>query len=56
MLVRTGLTDYVVFDSDTTTMHREHIIRHELSHVLCGHSAAGQAGPAEVLRRENYMA
>lgn len=26
MLVRTGLTDYVVFDSDTTTMHREHII------------------------------
>jgi len=55
MLVRTGLTDYVVFDSDTTTMHREHIILHELSHVLCGHSAAGQTGPAEVLRRENYM-
>ena len=25
-------------------MHREHIILHELSHVLCGHSAAGQTG------------
>ena len=55
MLVRSGPIDYVVFDSETTTMHREHIILHELSHVLCGHSAAGQTGPAEVLRRENYM-
>ncbi|MCT7373357.1 hypothetical protein [Mycolicibacterium llatzerense] len=55
MLVRTGPTDYVVFDSETTTMHREHIILHELSHVLCGHSAAGHTGLGEVLRRENYL-
>ncbi len=55
MLVRTEPTDYVVFDSETTTMHREHIILHELSHVLCGHSAAGHTGLAEVLRRENYL-
>lgn len=55
LLVRTDATDYVVYDSDTTTMHREHIILHELSHVMCGHTGASSRELAEILCRESYM-
>ncbi|TEA03351.1 ImmA/IrrE family metallo-endopeptidase [Mycobacteroides salmoniphilum] len=55
LLVRTDATDYVVYDSDTTTMHREHIILHELSHVMCGHTGANSRELAEILCRESYL-
>ncbi|ALR10949.1 ImmA/IrrE family metallo-endopeptidase [Mycobacteroides saopaulense] len=55
LLVRTDATDYVVYDSDTTTMHREHIILHELSHVMCGHTGSSKRELAEVLCRETYL-
>ncbi len=55
LLVRTDATDYVVYDSDTTTMHREHIILHELSHVMCGHTGASSRELAEILCRESYL-
>lgn len=30
--------DYVFFERDTARVHQEHIIIHELSHILCGHT------------------
>lgn len=32
--------DYVFFEGDTTALHREHIILHELGHLICDHLAA----------------
>ena len=30
-------TDYIFYESDTSPLHQEHIILHELSHLICGH-------------------
>jgi hypothetical protein len=30
--------DYLVYEQATSPVHQEHIILHELSHLLCGHS------------------
>jgi hypothetical protein len=32
--------DFILFDNDTTPLHQEHIIMHELAHVLSDHAAA----------------
>ncbi|WP_228694917.1 hypothetical protein [Amycolatopsis japonica] len=32
-------SDYIVFQSETTRIHQEHIIAHELGHILAGHQA-----------------
>lgn len=34
--------DYIVYERATTPLHQEHIILHELAHVLCGH--VGESG------------
>ncbi|AXB42862.1 hypothetical protein [Amycolatopsis albispora] len=42
--IATDHTDLIFHESETTPPHREHIILHELAHVLCDHHpAAGQA-------------
>ena len=38
--------DYVFFESETSQLHREHIILHELGHLLCEHQ------PTEVIDEE----
>jgi hypothetical protein len=37
--------DYVFYDPGTSPLHAEHIVLHEIAHILCGHSA-GPAGSA----------
>lgn len=37
--------DYVVYEQDTTPLHRQHIIVHELCHLICGHLAVGAGDP-----------
>jgi hypothetical protein len=37
--------DYVFYDPDTSQLHAEHIVLHELSHMLSGHTTGIQAGP-----------
>lgn len=32
--------DHVFFERDTTALHRDHIVLHELSHMLCEHRSA----------------
>ena len=36
--VSTAHTDYIVYEHATSPLHQEHIIVHELSHILCGHT------------------
>ncbi|MGA8116927.1 MAG: hypothetical protein WCA46_25105 [Actinocatenispora sp.] len=37
MLVSTDQVDYVLYAADTTELHQQHIVLHELGHLLCGH-------------------
>jgi hypothetical protein len=30
-------TDYIFFEQATSRLHQEHIILHEIGHILCGH-------------------
>jgi hypothetical protein len=30
--------DYILFDPNTSRLHAEHIVLHEVGHMLCGHS------------------
>ncbi|SES42923.1 ImmA/IrrE family metallo-endopeptidase [Actinokineospora terrae] len=59
--------DYIVYESQTSTPHQEHIIAHELGHLLCGHIGDSLDGaaldllfpdidPAVLLARQNYSA
>jgi hypothetical protein len=41
--IGTDRADHVFFDPGTSPLHAEHIVLHELSHILCGHSGADAA-------------
>jgi hypothetical protein len=43
-------TDYIVFDPDTSRLHAEHIVLHELGHMLCGHSISMDLGSGTLAR------
>ncbi len=62
-------TDYVVYEAQTSRHHQEHIIAHELAHMICGHHGVGVPGDdsgtqlfpdldpslvQDLLYRENY--
>jgi hypothetical protein len=38
--VSTDRADYVFYEQRTSRLHREHIILHEIGHLLCDHQAA----------------
>ena len=38
--------DYVFYDPETSRLHAEHIVLHELSHMISGHTTGIDAGPA----------
>jgi hypothetical protein len=48
----TSSADYIFFESDTTPLHQEHMILHELSHLICGHRSLSTMDPA--LREELF--
>ncbi|MGW2864788.1 ParH-like protein [Streptomyces sp. NPDC001205] len=37
LLVSAEQADYIAYAADTAPLHRQHILVHELSHLLCGH-------------------
>ncbi|MBB4690730.1 hypothetical protein [Paractinoplanes abujensis] len=41
--IGTERADHVFFDPGTSRLHAEHIVLHELSHILCGHSGSDAA-------------
>ncbi|MFC9252224.1 hypothetical protein [Amycolatopsis thailandensis] len=48
LLMSTERTDYILYPTNTTALHRRHILLHEVGHLLCGHvgSDAGADGIA----------
>ena len=47
--VATATTDLIFYEQVTTPPHREHIILHELSHVLCDHPSSSLGTQVEEL-------
>lgn len=39
--LQTATTDWVFVEQSTSRFHRDHIVLHELAHMLCGHQGAG---------------
>jgi hypothetical protein len=38
--IATGEDDWIFVDQETSPLHRQHIVLHEVAHMLCGHAAA----------------
>jgi IrrE N-terminal-like domain len=38
--IATDADDWIFVDQQTSPLHRQHIVLHELAHMLCGHTAA----------------
>ncbi|WP_162562076.1 ImmA/IrrE family metallo-endopeptidase [Salinispora vitiensis] len=36
--VTTATKDYIAFERQTSPAHQDHIVLHELGHILCGHT------------------
>jgi hypothetical protein len=50
--IGTGRADHVFYDPGTSPLHAEHIVLHELAHILSGHTGlGGPAGPDGTLSR-----
>lgn len=47
--IATASADYVFFQQETTRSHQDHIILHELGHILADHHAMGDAEPDDFL-------
>ncbi|MFI8192213.1 ImmA/IrrE family metallo-endopeptidase [Streptomyces sp. NPDC085946] len=43
MWISTNMADFIIYEARTTRAHQEHIIAHELAHMLCGHQAVDNA-------------
>ncbi|WP_138963319.1 hypothetical protein [Streptomyces sp. YIM 121038] len=35
--IASSTVDFIIFEAKTTRPHQEHIIAHELAHIICGH-------------------
>jgi hypothetical protein len=46
MYVATDVADHIFFEQQTSTFHQNHIILHELGHMLCRHATPGPFRPA----------
>ncbi|MFJ8313015.1 MULTISPECIES: ParH-like protein [unclassified Streptomyces] len=44
LLVTAEVADYIVYAADTSPLHQQHILVHELSHLLCEHDGALSTG------------
>ncbi|MCZ1012559.1 ImmA/IrrE family metallo-endopeptidase [Streptomyces lydicus] len=38
--------DYIVYEANTSKLHQEHIIAHELAHIICCHRGTGELDEA----------
>ncbi|MFE2106875.1 ParH-like protein [Kitasatospora sp. NPDC059463] len=43
-LVSTDRADYIGYPLDTTALHQQHIVLHEIGHLLCGHTGGTAPG------------
>jgi len=42
--------DLIAYEENTSRMHQDHIVAHELSHLICGHSNTGASGESDTLQ------
>ncbi|MEV7419620.1 hypothetical protein [Streptomyces sp. NPDC089919] len=57
--VGTDTVDYVFYEAQTSRLHQEHIVLHELGHILFGHNSiegqdSGSGAPVILGQRTNY--
>lgn len=50
MWVATDVADHIFFEQRTSTFHQEHIILHELGHMICGHTLGVVDADPDVVR------
>ncbi|MFI5530868.1 ParH-like protein [Kitasatospora sp. NPDC051853] len=43
VLISTERAEYIGYPTDTTPLHQQHIVLHEVGHLLCGHQDARSA-------------
>jgi hypothetical protein len=46
LLMTTDRADYILYPVDTTELHQQHILMHELAHLLCGHTGGTEIDAA----------
>ncbi|SDY91081.1 protein of unknown function [Amycolatopsis xylanica] len=44
--IATAESDYIFYEENTTKLHQEHIIVHEIAHMLCEHESPGLTEPS----------
>lgn len=44
--VTSSVADFVLYETNTSKPHQEHIVAHELAHMLCGHRTSGELDTA----------
>lgn len=60
MWVATDVADHIFYEQQTSQFHQDHIIFHEIGHILCGHTSPLVADPldadavAQVMNRTSY--
>ncbi|CAL9278819.1 hypothetical protein [Streptomyces sp. NPDC095602] len=51
--ISTGRVDYIFHDSRATRLHKEHVIAHELGHILCDHRCSDEFADITALLMPN---
>jgi hypothetical protein len=55
LVITTERADWILYQADTSELHRQHILLHEAAHILCGHSESGPEGGAMVAAAQHLM-
>ncbi|MGF1425602.1 ParH-like protein [Kitasatospora sp. LaBMicrA B282] len=48
ILIGTDRADYIGYPVNTTALHQQHIVLHEIGHLLCGHAGISPLGATAV--------
>jgi hypothetical protein len=48
ILVASDTTDFIFYDANTSKPHQEHIVMHELAHIICCHRGSGGLDDASI--------
>ena len=46
LLMTTDRADYILYPVNTTELHQQHILMHEIAHLLCGHTGTAEIDAA----------
>ncbi|MGV9295492.1 hypothetical protein [Amycolatopsis sp. NPDC003676] len=49
LVMSTDRADYILLPANTSALHRQHILLHEIGHLVCGHSGGGDVDVGALL-------